>query len=590
MLHISNNKIGLNTGHDQMKLISSKILIFVLLFSSFTVLGQEDGPEKLVGVSKGQTYDYVITEKFGLEGPSFSDGFNNMTLEAGDTFKMTVLTDTPTISNTIDVEIWNSEVNVTYAIALGFFDLVIYRDWEFWQNVLGNAGFGSYIDDDLFSFAYTLEDNVNGLLVYLEYSYDVNTGVNTHQLVYVAPQNDIQNPISFIQIDLGKTAMPRVDLSNIGFNSGEFFSYEVLQIDGFGGNSVIDGIDGGLQLNTGDNFLVSPLSDTPGTTDSVLATIQSDDGGIVYQNRLDFLNSVNSPAFFIYNDWEYIEDLVDRMKTEAEEGLTISYDFTSDEFIYEENYISGIGGYTLELIYDLTTGVLTYESFFVENSILSTVQIIEFTLRDTIEIDESLQNFELRGDYEYELVKYKPVSNADPLFETEDDQFFIFEGDKFTISPQTGPDSDHLVPLSISSVDGNLVIFNNLDGLGSFFVYADWTYWETVIELLQDFSIEGLTITYEQDDDTFTIHRLFDTTDLQSDEEMVYDKATGVLKSYSYAAIGLDPDGKEVSLIIIFELKDSPDKSDKDDTPAFALPLGIFALVTLVVFRRKLKK
>ena len=74
-----------------MRLISPKTLIFLLLLSSFTVFAQNEAPDPIVGVSNGQTYEYVVTNKFGLEGPLFTDGFNNMSLETDDTFKLTIL-------------------------------------------------------------------------------------------------------------------------------------------------------------------------------------------------------------------------------------------------------------------------------------------------------------------------------------------------------------------------------------------------------------------------------------------------------------------------------------------------------------------
>lgn len=574
-----------------MRLFSPKLLIFVLLLSSsYTVFAQNDTPDRIIGVDEGQTFDYVITSKFGLDEPLFGDGFNNMTLEEGDTFKMTVINSNPSIGDTIELVLWNSDVNVSYTNELAIFDFIIYKDWEFWRTLLTNVGFDSYLDDDIFTFAFTEENTDSGLFAYLEYSYDVRLGINTHQLVYVAPINDVQNPLSFIQIDLGKTAMPRPDLDNIGFNAGEFYQYEVLQVSGFGDNPVIEGLDGGISFENGEKFLVSPLDDSPGAVDSVLATIQSSNSGIIYQNRLDFLNSINSPAFFIYNDWNYIEDLVNRFIANREEGVSITYDFTADEFIYEEDNAQAIG-YSLELIYDLNSGVLTYESYIVENTILNTVQIIEFTLRNKIEIDESTLNFDIRREYEYELVKYDPVSNTDPLFQTQDDSLFIFEGDTFTIIPQTQPDNDNLVPVRISHDGESLVIFNQVDGLGSFFVYADWDYWVTILELLQEFSVDGLTITYEQDDDTFTINRVIDITDFQSEELMIYDKETGVLLKYSFSASGLDSSGDPASFIIEFELKGSPDGgSNKDDNPGFLLPFGVFALFIAVITRRKFKK
>ncbi|MCE7735702.1 MAG: hypothetical protein GPJ54_12540 [Candidatus Heimdallarchaeota archaeon] len=573
-----------------MRLFSPKLLIFVLLLSSYTVFAQNEGPNRIIGVNEGQTYDYVITNKFGLEGTLFSDGFNNMTLEEGDTFKMTIIDSNPSIGETIELQLSNSEVNVSYTNELAFFDFVIYKDWEFWSTLLTTLSFDYYLDDDLFSFAYSLEDTDNGVFVYLEYSYDVILGINTHQLVYVAPINDPQNAISFIQIDLGTTAMPRPDLENIGFRAGEFYQYEVLQVSGFDDNSVIEGLNGGISFENGDKFLVSPLGDSPGGTDSVLTSIQSANNGIIYQNRLDFLNSINSPAFFIYHDWDYIETLVDRFIDDREEGVSITYEFTAEEFIYEEVNTQSIG-YSLELIYDLNSGVLTFESYIQENTILNTVKIIEFTLRDKIEIDKTTLNFDIKGEYEYELTTYDPVSNADPLFQTQDDSLFVFEGDKFTITPQTGPDNDNLVPVRIWSDDESLIIFNQLDGLGSFFIYADWDYWTTVIELLQEFSVEGLEITFVNNDDTFTVHRVIDITGFQSNELMIYDKDTGVLLEYSFSASGIDGNGDPASFIIEFELTGSPDGgSNKDDSPGFLLPLGVLTLFITVITRRKFRK
>jgi len=193
-----------------MKWFSLQQFILILLLTSTFVTAQVSQPVETFGVNVGDTYNYVISRKLGIDGPVFTDGYEELNLENGDTFNLTILNTSPSLAGTINLELWNQEANVTYENNIAFFDFIVFVDWEYTVSVLESFNLEYYIDKETIHFTFFIEGE-NGEATYFEYAYILDTGVLFHKLEYTAPVNNFQNPSKILQIDLGDTAIPRPD-------------------------------------------------------------------------------------------------------------------------------------------------------------------------------------------------------------------------------------------------------------------------------------------------------------------------------------------------------------------------------------------
>ncbi|MHA2029594.1 MAG: hypothetical protein ACW99Q_09410, partial [Candidatus Kariarchaeaceae archaeon] len=556
-----------------MKVISSKVILVLILILSPFVNAQSTSPSEEIGVQNGDTFEYVLTHYVGFdpESPIFSYGTDEkMFLEVGDTFFVTVVDDSISVGNFIDLELWNAESNVTYENSLDIFDFVIFKDWEYWIDLIEEfEGGAHYQNDEIIQFSFILEDEEENLFFYFEYVYLKSSGVATHQYAYIAENDNRNQPVAFRQINMGSSYVPRPNYSAVGYTTGGLYTYEVLQVQGYGSEPILFGIDGNLTLNTGDKFLVSPLTDIVNSVNTIPISIQGVTASIFYENRLDIVNSINFPAFFLFADWDYIEGSIKSLKDFTPDEITISYEFTSNEFVYNQDFTTPNSYYSFELNYDLESGSLLYLSYIFENTVESNLKILEFKQSATTLVDKSLLKFDMESSYNYVVIDYSPISFEDAFFTTESDQLFLFADDEFSAAPLESPDSNNVHPVRISADPGQITLLSRLDVFGSFFVFADWDYWASIIDIVNDFAGEGLTVSYEQNETLFTFYRTINGIDFQSEEIISYNVENGVLDYYYYEFAGVTSDGTDVEIIINFELTGiSNPNSNEDDSPS----------------------
>jgi hypothetical protein len=577
-----------------MKLISSKVFLLMILFSSTLVTSQDTSPIEEIGVKNGDTFEYVLTHYAGFDPsiPIFNYGDEEeMYLEVGDTFFLTVIDDSITLGNMIELELWNSEANVTYENSLGIFDFVIFKDWEFWIELINEFDGGAhYQNEEIIQFSFILEDEEDDLFFYFEYIYLKSTGVATHQYIYIADINNPNQPLAIRQINMGVSYVPRPDYNALGFNAGGLYTYDILQLQGYGSEPLFFGIGDNLTLSEGDKFLVSPLTDLVGSVNTIPISIQGTDKGILYENRLDIVYSVESPAFFLFNDWDYIEGVMKSYIDFAPDDVIVSYEFSSNELIYNQDFTSEDSYYSLQLTYDLESGTLLYLSYIFENTDDNDLKILELEQSQVLGVDTSSLKFDFGLSYNYVVVDYKPLSFEDAFFTTESDQLFLFKDDEFSVIALDDPDNDNVLPLRIIGEAGQINLLSQLDVFGSFFIFADWEYWSGLIDLVNEFAGDGLAISYEQSEDLFTFHRTVIGDGFQSDETISYNIDNGVLTYYSYDLQGVTSEGDDAQIVIIFELAGTSKRdsqSDDSDSPSMLIPISIVAFVFAILVKRK---
>lgn len=580
-----------------MKLLSMKYFIFLILLTSTFVSGQiDDEPERIISVNAGDSFTYVISQKLGIDGAVFSDGYNDLYLENGDTFNLTVLDSTLNTGQKISLELWNQVSNVTYENDFAFFDFVWYADWDYTVAFLESFGLDYYEDQESIHFTFFINSGGEDA-TYFEYSYLKETGILLHKLEYQAPINDFQNPSKRIQIDLGLTPLDRYEFGELGFNVGDYYIYEMIQLQGFEDQYVFQGKNDTLSLEAGNQFVVTPLSSEPNSVESVPISVQSLNDGILYSNKLDFQNSFANPSFFIYPNWNYIDHIVDLKDLNSNEDKTIESSTTSTKFVYKETFVNSTSYYKLELQYDLSSGVLTYESLVLENFWNVSFGIIEFQLDNTNKIDQTKFKLDLDLTYNYKLVNYE-ANNYEPLFRSDDGNLWLFSDDTFSITPTSQPNNNHVIEVLVDADGDTIESTNRLDLIGSYFVYTDWDFWGDLILLLDDFSTSDAGYKLTNTNGEITFSQTLNTPNLQILETMVYDETNGVLIYYAFKVTGTDLSGGVIFTEIEFELESTTPtsniqnpgkKSNGDNGPILFLTVVVVSVMLLVTIQKKYK-
>lgn len=326
------------------------VLLFALLIAMLSMRSYVSAQSGSIYASNNDTLTYQIVY--------LNDVYQNRTLfgyqvSENDTFTVTVVDDSYSSDNTIDVQINLNSHIISTTDEVDKLDFILIPDWNYWSNYFGTQYF-SYDSSGNINIQFGFSDS--GYFYYFAFAYSP-TGILIAYYVYIAEDTNQTNPFYAIEYDLIDQTVPLTtntfDVSLYGIEANKEYEYVLTTYDTQSTAPFFQTQNDQLYLFEGDHFTVK-IRATPNNQGQIPLTITSGSDSITYVDDMTSLGS-----FVVYIDYESWINILDDEKANLGDGEFLDYSLDN---IFKIHYVGNSGGDSLEwtMEYNYKSGVLEH--------------------------------------------------------------------------------------------------------------------------------------------------------------------------------------------------------------------------------------